>query len=124
MLREGIRPPADGEERRLDQRVPPNHPPSGISSPGGAQADPARAVLACTAPVACLESGHTPAARRAALSPRTRAAHPRTWQAPGTSNPGRARKPLGTLAFLYVLISHSCLFFLPEQPAGYFYSLR
>lgn len=69
MLREGILPPADGEETQASL-VPPNHPPSGLAAPGTAQAYPALAVPARPDPVVFLERGrsHKSAASRAALS--------------------------------------------------------
>lgn len=81
MLREGILPPADGEETQASL-VPPNHPPSGLAAPGTAQACPARAVPARPAPVVFLERGrsHKSSARRAALpGGHLRVPCPRTW---------------------------------------------
>ncbi|XP_069409737.1 rhombotin-2 isoform X2 [Ovis canadensis] len=81
MLREGILPPADGEETQTSL-VPPKHPPSGLAAPGAAEAYPARAVPARTAPVVFLERGrsHKSSASRAALSwGHLRVPWPRTW---------------------------------------------
>ncbi|XDB57641.1 hypothetical protein AB1E18_011079 [Capra hircus] len=81
MLREGILPPADGEETQTSL-VPPKHPPSGLAAPGSAEAYPARAVPARTAPVVFLERGrsHKSSASRAALSwGHLRVPWPRTW---------------------------------------------
>lgn len=94
--------------------VPPNHPPSGISSPGGAQADPARAVPACTAPVACLESRHTPAARRAAV-PGTRAVQPRTWDL-GPRTPDARGSHSGRLPFCMCLFHILAFSFFLSSP--------
>lgn len=81
MLREGILPPAEGEETQTSL-VPPKHPPSGLAAPGAAEAYPARAVPARTAPVVFLERGrsHKSSASRAALSwGHLRVPWPRTW---------------------------------------------
>lgn len=122
MLRDGILPPADGEETQ-GRVVPPNPPPlphpPGLAAPGSAQAYPARAVPARTAPAASLERGrsHKPAASRAALS----RAPPRAVSADlGPRTPdGRESHP-ERVHFCMCLFHVLVLSFFRERPAGYF----
>ena len=121
MLREGILPPADGEETQASL-APPNHPPSGLAAPGTAQACPARAVPARPAPVVFLECGrsHKSSAGRAALSGgHLRVPCPRTWDLqPRTRAASHLERVHLCMCLFHILVFS---FFL-ERPSGHFQS--
>ena len=97
-------------ERRQPSLEPPKHPPSGISCPWHCSGAPSRCGL-CPRCSRHLSGARTHSQARSQQSRALGGISAHGVHGPGTSNPGPARKPLGTRAPLYMLSSHSCLFF-------------